>query len=116
MATGSMIKEVRPELGDKFATSRVFPVDSIDNVIEINKIERVNLINIAINGGEPEAIEGIEKTIIENMPIIWMRYPVEREEKVISHLKGLEYIVYDISMRRYFLSGNFRILWAEYRA
>ena len=97
-----MIKEVRPELGDKFDTSRDFPVDSIDNVVEINKIERANLINITINGAEHEAIEGGEKTIIENRPIICMRYPVEREEKVISHLKALGYIVHDSSMKLYF--------------
>ena len=114
MATGSMIKEVIPDVADKFDTSRKFKVDSIDNLVKDNGIEKVDLINITINGAEPEAIEGGKNTIISHRPKIFMRYPVEREERVKKYLKDLGYNIHDDYMRLYFISGKFRVLWAEY--
>jgi hypothetical protein len=114
MATGSMIRKVKPEMKDKFNTLRNFNVDSIDNLVKAFGIKKVDLINITINGAEPEAIEGGKKTIIDNRPLIFMRYPVEREQKVITYLRDLGYTTYDDYMRLYFISGKFRILWAEY--
>ncbi len=39
------------------------PVDTIDNVLKTLSIESVNLVNITVNGGEVEALAGMQQTL-----------------------------------------------------
>ena len=114
MSTGSIIKKVRPEMENKFETSRSFNVDSIDNLLKDKGIKKVDMINITINGAEPEAIEGARNTIMKYKPIICMPYPDRNDEKVKNELEKIGYKIFEDYMRLYFISVKFRILWAEY--
>jgi FkbM family methyltransferase len=112
MSTGSIIKKVRPEMENKFETSRSFNVDSIDNLVKDRGIKKVNMLNITINGAEPEAIEGARNTIMEYKPLICMPYPERNDDKVKSELEKMGYKIFEAYMRLYFISVKFKILWA----
>lgn len=111
--TGSVIKEVRPELVDKYSTTRYLSVDSIDNLVEANGIDSVDFINITINGAELEAIEGAEKIISRYNPIICMVYPNTNIERIVTILKTFGYDMHFESIRLHLFGKLFKILWAK---
>lgn len=62
-AGNSLQKEVLKDLGINTLVKKRVNIDTVDNVMKILGIKSVNHINITINGGEPEALDGASETI-----------------------------------------------------
>jgi FkbM family methyltransferase len=85
--------------------------DSIDNIVEELKLNKVDFISLTVNGAEPEALKGAESTIRRYSPCMSITGWVKREGTPVlnSCLKFLDSIDY-----KYAVTPDKRILaWKE---
>lgn len=114
ITTGSRAVDVRKDEPKRFDGERSLPVETIDSTVRRLNIKHVELINITTNGSEPEIIEGGEKTIRTNRPLICV--PGENpniRKKLLTVFERLEYRVHETSVKLHMLGRPFKELWAE---
>ncbi|MDH5367629.1 MAG: FkbM family methyltransferase [Cyclobacteriaceae bacterium] len=82
-ADASVVKHKRVE---------VVPCDTIDNIIQISSLRKVDFVRIQVNGVEKEAIEGMPMTI-KNRPKILVAVPYKNRLKIKGKLEENSYKV-----------------------
>ncbi|MDH5476628.1 MAG: FkbM family methyltransferase [Cyclobacteriaceae bacterium] len=82
-ADASVVKHKRVE---------VVPCDTIDNMVRLSSLEKVDFVRIQVNGVEKEAIEGMSMTI-KDAPKILVAVPYKNRLEIKNTLKGYHYKV-----------------------
>ena len=80
----------RHEITDK-PTKLMVDTDTLDNILQSFRIDKVNMVKIDINGHEYQVIEGARNMLKNYKPIILMEETLENKQKVFNFLQKLGY-------------------------
>jgi FkbM family methyltransferase len=64
---------------------------TLDNVLIENRIQKVDLIKIDVEGAEYDVLKGLERTLKQNNPILMVEVLRKDENKVLRYMKQLKY-------------------------
>lgn len=78
---------------------------TLDSVLEEMGIKKLDLVKIDVEGAELEALEGLEKTLIQDNPTIIIEILKKDQRKVIEYLNHLAYDGVLLDMNPYFGGG-----------
>jgi len=97
----------RHEITDK-PTKLMVEIDTLDNILQSFRINRVDMLKIDVNGHEYQVIEGARNTLKNYKPTILMEVMLENKEKVFSYLRKFGYEAKIINKTKKYLDVLFK--------
>lgn len=107
------IKTARQDKRFRYSTERRLCVDTLDSLLAEQGVNRLDLINITVNGAEPEILEGGMETLARFRPALCMPENATNIQYFDESLAPFGYKKQLDGVRLHPLGKIFKILWAE---